>query len=73
MCGDEAQNSREPGAIGSLDLQHIGEDHFVADPLKRFFTQLNGHNLGCEASVDIRASRQLWSLLLERLTPSTYH
>jgi len=27
-----------PGAIGSLDLQNIGEDHFVADPLKRFFT-----------------------------------
>src|SRR5437016_4670410 len=51
------KTAANPGAIGSLDLQNIGEDHFVADLLKRFFTQLNGHTLGCEASVDIRASR----------------
>jgi len=42
-----------PGAIGSLDLQNIGEDHFVVDPLKRFFTQLIGYNLSCFARVDL--------------------
>jgi hypothetical protein len=34
------KTAANPGAIGSLDLQNIGEDHFVADPLKRFFSQL---------------------------------
>jgi len=55
----ERKTAANPSAIGSLDLQNIGEDHFVADPLKRFFTQLIGHNLGCEASVDILLAEAL--------------
>src|SRR5260221_53557 len=40
-------------AIALLDLQNIGEDDFVADPLERFLSKLIRRNLGCFARVDI--------------------
>jgi hypothetical protein len=51
------KTAANPRAIGQLDLQNSGEDHFTADPLERFLAKLIGCNLGRFAGGDIRASR----------------
>jgi hypothetical protein len=49
----QRKTATNPRAIGQLDLQNIGEDHFTADPLERFLSKLIGCNLGRFAGLDI--------------------